>query len=243
MSKKIGLIIPVFNERHRLNLEYLGRYASKYHFIFVNDGSTDGTLQLLEEFRAKNPDASVVALPKNVGKAEAVRQGMLAALKEPALAAAEWLGYLDADMSTPLDELQGMLAYASFFYPSADVILASRVYRLGSDIRRSPARHFWGRVFATCVGVLFPDLIVYDSQCGAKLFRRAAVDLAFSEPFITGWIFDVELLLRLRGRPMVEYPLARWHDKGGGHLRVTWVWPKVLLDLLKLKRAYRKKTL
>ena len=211
--------------------------------MLADDGSTDGTRELLAQLEASCPDVSIVNLPKHAGKAETVRQGMLFALQSPDLAAVKWFGYWDVDMSTPLEEVERMLAYADRLYPSAEVILGSRVHRIGSDIRRSTMRHILGRVFATLVGVLFPDLGVYDSQCGAKLFKRKAAEQAFAQPFVTDWVFDVELILRLRDKQAVEDPLTLWHEKGKGHVRPLRIGPRVLLDLYRLKKAYGKKDL
>jgi hypothetical protein len=106
-------------------------------------------------------------------------------------------------------------------------VLGSRVKLLGRTIERRAVRHYLGRVFATAVSLL-TGLAIYDSQCGAKLFRRSAhVDAMFAHPFVTRWLFDVELLMRLRvqvgtteavAHALAEYPLHEWVDVGGSKL-------------------------
>ena len=138
-----------------------------------------------------------------------------------------FIGYWDADLSTPLGECARLLAQ---FDVKAEHALAmgSRVKRLGSDIERNAVRHYLGRVFSTLASLLL-DLPVYDSQCGAKVFRAELADVLFGEPFATKWIFDVEILARLRnhlGRAgflnaTVEVPLDQWRDVGGSKLTIA----------------------
>ena len=141
----------------------------------------------------------MLTLAQNSGKGEAVRQGVnhVAAMQRFA-----FVGYWDADLATPLSELAPMLD-ALARAPRCQLILGSRWRRLGSDIQRSAIRHALGRVFATAASFTL-DLPVYDSQCGAKVCRAASVGVLFGEPFTTRWLFDVELLARLRSRGSIE---------------------------------------
>lgn len=230
-SGSIALIVPCFNEAQRLNTAAFREFADKYQFYFVDDGSTDGTSDFL---RRELPNSLVLTLAKNQGKAEAVRQGMMAALKD--FPEAKWIGFWDADLATPLFEVENMLRYRDQFFPKAQAIFGSRVAKLGSVIHRSPVRHYLGRLFATAL-----DLIIgvrpYDSQCGAKLFHRTLVDQAFGEPFLSRWIFDVEILLRLPGG-IIEYPLAEWRDIPGSKIRIGREAIRVFRDMLRIRRHY-----
>ncbi len=178
-------------------------------------------------------------LERNVGKGEAIRQGFAFARRTGLLDHAEWFGYWDADMSTPLTELDHFFDYARLYdLDRVDGIFGSRVLRLGSRIERSPVRHYLGRVFTTLVDSMF-ELGCYDTQCGSKLFRTAIADEAFAEPFVSRWIFDIEILLRLRGRRIVEYPLRAWRDVGGGTLSVRRELIPTLKDIVRIRRRYR----
>jgi glycosyltransferase involved in cell wall biosynthesis len=221
------VVVPCYNEAARLDQEAFLSLADarpSLRLLFVNDGSTDGTLQVLREMEARRPErVGALSLAANAGKAEAVRQGLRAALA----GAADVVGYVDADLSTPAAEVLRLLSIMDE-RPSA-VVMGARVALLGSDIRRTVARHYTGRVFASVASLLL-GVRVYDTQCGAKLFRRApALTAALEAPFLSRWAFDVELLGRLMtGAPgvspiaaadLLEVPLRAWRDVPGSKLR------------------------
>lgn len=227
---KTVLVVPAYNEADRLRPEAFEAFLQgdrETELVCVDDGSTDGTGQVLEELAADwTARVEVLRLPENRGKAEAVRAGVARALdREP-----EAFGYWDADLATPFDEfprLQRVLERR----PAVDVVMGARVKLLGRQIRRRRIRHYTGRVFATAVSVVL-GLPVYDTQCGAKLFRNVScIRRIFSEPFTAGWIFDVELLARLlsvlRSDPEApvpeeaihELPLYEWTDVAGSKTR------------------------
>ncbi len=161
-----------------------------------------------------------------------------------AAASGAWpiLGYLDADLSTPLSEVDRLLAVLTDD-SGCRLAMGSRVKRLGAEIDRRVIRHVLGRIFAAfATGILgFP---VYDSQCGAKLFRRETVEVFFGAPFLTRWLFDLEMLARLRNQVGVaamdtarEVPLARWTEVGGSKLRLREM-IQVPLELLQIRAHY-----
>ncbi len=192
----------------------------------VDDGSEDGTGEILERMRAAAP-ASITMLrhSPNRGKAEAVRVGVLAGLAQRA----QLVGYFDADLATPLRAVDDFLAVLRD-RPEVEFVLGSRVMLMGRDIRRKATRHYFGRVFATAVSHAL-DLPVYDTQCGAKVLRaNAATATLFETPFRSPWIFDVELIARYlrlpvgQGEParrdrLYELVLPAWHDRPGSKLR------------------------
>lgn len=219
------LIIPCYNEAERLSIPALEALLAdaRFELRLVNDGSRDGTLALLESFRETHPArVRVLDLGVNSGKGEAVRRGLLAALAQ----GASEVGYLDADFATPPDEVKRLLDL--FDSSGAKVVLGSRIARLGAEVERHPSRHYLGRMFATTASMIL-GLHVYDTQCGAKLFRDTpALRAALGTPFSSRWSFDVELLGRLttdtpgsRGltaQDLLEVPLDRWHDVRGSKL-------------------------
>ncbi|MCL4849685.1 MAG: glycosyltransferase [Acidobacteria bacterium] len=235
MRASVCLIVPCFNEAGRLDFDRFDDAPAGVTCLLVDDGSSDGTGALARHHESAT--FRVLELPVNVGKGEAVRRGVLHARDSGLLEQADWFGYWDADLSTPLSEVERFLAYAAFADGPVDGILGSRVRRLGSTIVRSSRRHLLGRVFATLAEALL-RLECYDSQCGAKLFRSSLAVQAFGEPFISRWIFDVEILLRLRSQRLIEYPLGQWIDVGGGTLRPWAVVVPTLIDLLRIRRRY-----
>jgi glycosyltransferase involved in cell wall biosynthesis len=216
------IVVPCFNEARRLRADAFRAYCARFpdvDFLFVDDGSRDETLALLRELERALPGrVTLLALERNHGKAEAVRRGMCAAFQS----GAELVGYWDADLATPLEEIARLRAVLAT-HSGVELVLGARVQLLGRLVRRSPIRHYLGRIFATGVS-LFLRLPIYDTQCGAKLMRnRPELAALFDEPFCVNWTFDVELLarvIRLRGRAaardsLYELPLERWEDVAG----------------------------
>jgi glycosyltransferase involved in cell wall biosynthesis len=235
MPIRVCLIVPCFNEAARLDFRRFETLPLGTVCLLVDDGSRDGTLELARQHESAT--LRVLPLQRNLGKAGAVRAGVLHARASGLLDTAEWVGYWDADMATPFSEVEYMLAYGALAGGRVDAILGSRVYKLGSRIDRSVRRHLLGRLFAT-VSTNLLALDVYDSQCGAKLFRSDLVEQAFGEPFLSRWVFDLEILMRLRGCRLIECPLREWSDTPGGTLRVRSVAFSILLDLIRIRRRY-----
>lgn len=219
------VVVPCYNEERRLDIdEFLGygRAHQDVGFLFFDDGSVDGTAGVLTAAAEAHPDrVRFASSDVNRGKAEAVRTGLRRAIEGGARNA----GYWDADLATPLEELTGMLLTLE---ANAELmgVLGSRVRLLGRTIHRDPLRHYLGRVFATAASLRL-GMPVYDTQCGAKLFRvQGPLERALERPFRSRWIFDVELLARLRdgsdgdiAHRLEEYPLRSWADVVGSKLR------------------------
>ncbi|HEX8153105.1 MAG TPA: glycosyltransferase [Thermoanaerobaculia bacterium] len=241
------IVVPCYNEERRLDVEAFRRFAiegARLEFLFVNDGSRDGTLKVLEALRAENPARfSVLDLDRNRGKAEAVRHGILAAAeRKPDL-----VGFWDADLATPLAEIA---TFVGIFEsrPEIEMVFAARVRLLGREISRDPRRHYVGRAGATLISSSL-GLAVYDTQCGAKLFRMSeAMREVFSKSFISRWIFDVEIIARFiqqRGRDaaaraIYELPITTWRDVKGSKVKST-DFLHALADLWKIHRAYNRR--
>ena len=219
---KTAIIIPCYNEEKRLNSkEYIdfSREYSNIHFIFVNDGSSDNTLWVLNNLAKEASNCHVVDLEENRGKAFAVYSGFDVAFRYQY----DYIGFWDADLATPLD----MIPKFCDLLDSGDhtAIFGCRLQRLGSNIKRKPMRHYMGRFFATLISRILA-LPIYDSQCGAKIFiNNDALKKAFSKQFLTKWMFDVELIARLLKinesdrevyiKTVYEYPLEIWNDIDG----------------------------
>ena len=240
----VCLVVPCYNEAGRLPVSHLESYLREHpegRVCFVDDGSRDRTRDVLEQIQSRLPaQTTVLGDGVNRGKAGAVRLGMLHALSETDAAL---LGYWDADLATPLPELD-LLVAACTHAPERIAAIGSRVKRLGTRIVRRPIRHVLGRLFATCASLVL-DLPVYDTQCGAKLFHRDAAAIGFREPFLSNWLFDVEVLARLRNhygtaaaaQQIIEVPLGTWADIEGSNLRAG-AFIRAPLDLWRIARAY-----
>lgn len=229
MSENIVIVIPCYNEAPRFVPERFTPLLQpgSVSLLLVNDGSTDGTLAILQAMAARFPGrCAVLNLAHNGGKAEAVRRGLLQAVE----AGPDAVGYLDADGATPGQEMARLVEV--FRHERKPVLLAARIAMAGHRIERHPLRHYLGRFFATCAALALGHP-VYDTQCGAKLFmvRPSLLD-ALRRPFSGRWAFDVELLGRLRypddpGVPpcppeeWLEVPLRQWRDEPGSKMKAT----------------------
>jgi glycosyltransferase involved in cell wall biosynthesis len=228
MSRAI-IVVPCYNEARRFDPRIFQAFAREHRhlrFLFVNDGSTDGTLELLEDLGRSDPDRFAVCdLPENRGKAEAVRQGLLRAFE----ADPDYLGYWDADLATPLDAILTFCALLDS-RPDIEMVFGARVSLLGRSVERRALRHYLGRIFATASSLAL-GIGFYDTQCGAKLFRASHEIMGlFQSRFATRWIFDVEIIARLiatrRGthrarvdQVVYEFPLHAWRDVAGSKVR------------------------
>lgn len=240
--------MPCYNEEKRFPKKKFLEFANRqtgYRFLFVDDGSRDKTLQILDSLRQENPKIfDVLEMGRNSGKAEAVRLGFLQGLQSKA----DFLAYWDADLATPLETLPDFLAIFEE-HPQVEMVFGSRIKLLGSDIRRHALRHYLGRVFATAASFVL-NLEIYDTQCGAKMFRvTETLAKIFQDPFHTGWVFDVELIARylyLRRRKgesdvdstIYEFSLPVWHDIPGSKVKPIDFF-LAFPDLIKIYLTYR----
>lgn len=245
----VCIIVPCYNEARRLPVDAFVAYLSEQSgvsFCFVNDGSTDQTQTILAQMQTQYPNQiTVLNMPQNAGKAGAVRAGMLhSAEKGSATGAFDYLGYFDADLATPLSAIADLSAVLDQRL-ALELVMGSRIKYLGTDIRRDPIRHYAGRIVATFISSIL-KLPVYDTQCGAKLFRHGVVLPLFQESFLSPWLFDVELLARLiqrHGREQVlqyvaEHPLRQWVEMDGSRIRPSY-YVKLWYELYRIGQTYR----
>lgn len=240
----VGVVIPCYNEEERLlSCEFLNfvNKNSGYHLCFVNDGSTDNTLQVLKNLRkGREAFITVYDCEKNGGKAEAVRLGMLYMAQKEDL---DYIGFLDADLSTDLadfDDLVKTIEKSNF-----KIVSGSRISRMGADITKESAR----KIISLTINYIIRKILSMnfkDTQCGAKIFSKDVIDVAFKDKFVTQWIFDVEIFKRMtlhfglkKATAMLcEQPLKRWIHADGSKLSMKDS-VKIVMQLAQIAWVYR----
>jgi dolichyl-phosphate beta-glucosyltransferase len=246
LPTRLQLVVPCYNEAARLDTNEFVRFVttrSDVGLLFVDDGSTDSTAQVLESLADTCAGrVGTLLLPRNGGKAQAVQRGIVAAIeKQP-----ELVGYWDADLATPLDALDEFITILDA-HPDIDIVMGSRVKLLGRRIDRHAHRHYAGRVFATAASLAL-GLEVYDTQCGAKIFRvNPQIQRVFATPFVSKWVFDVEILARYANvvgteraaSSIYELPLTKWTDVPGSKVRARHA-ARAFWDVARIwRRRYR----
>lgn len=240
---QLGIVIPCYNESKRLIQSSFGSFLNKrpeVDLCFVNDGSTDTTLEVLTALKDKFPKRiHFIDLMSNSGKANAVRKGVHYFLQDKKY---DRIAFLDADLSTPLESCWVL---AKKMDANTQFVFGSRIKKIDNRIERRWFRFLMGRVVATFISRML-KLAIYDTQCGCKIFKPAIASLAFKEPFLSQWLFDVEIFYRLKNhygaqqlqKFSKEIPLDQWEDKGDSKIRLSygfWVW----IDLFMLYRFYK----
>jgi len=230
----LSVVIPAYNEHARLEptlrrvIEYLESTEPSCEIVVVDDGSTDDTAAIAHTVAQDWPRLRVIELPANRGKGGAVRAGMLAARGEQVL-------FSDADLATPIEELAKLRAALA---AGADIAIASRAVA-GADIRvrQHKLRELSGRTFNLLVRILGAGAFK-DTQCGFKLFSRAAAHDLFARATLDGFAFDVEVLLLARDQyRIVEVPVVWLHVEESKVS--TLAGAKAFLDLLRLRLRRR----
>ena len=241
----VGVVIPCYDEEKRLLSKEFTDFIIKnsgYHLCFVNDGSKDNTLKVLNDLRKGREDfITVYDCEKNGGKAEAVRQGMLYMAKQEDL---DYIGFLDADLSTDLSDFDDLVKTIE----SSDykIVSGSRISRMGADIAKESSR----QIISLTINYIIRKILKMDfkdTQCGAKIFHKDVIDISFKEKFVTQWIFDVEIFKRMTlhfglekaKEILCEQPLKRWIHADGSKLSMKDS-VKIVFQLGQIAWTYRK---
>lgn len=233
----LSIVIPAYNEERRLPqtlrrvLDWLAKGNFRfYELIVVDDGSRDGTARMVEEFAQTDPSLRLVRNPGNRGKGYAVRNGILEAK-------GDWILYSDADLSTPIEEIEKLCRAAN--EQNAGVAIGSRaVDRSLVEVHQPALRELSGRCF-NLVMRMVTGLPFRDTQCGFKLFRADAAQKIFSRQKQEGFSFDVEdlLIAKKLGVRAVEVPV-RWANVEGTKVRLSQG-VMSFVDLVKIRMDHR----
>lgn len=231
ISTSVAIVIPMYNESRRLETSF--RAISSFverrpwvsRLILVDDGSVDGTASTARRVAGDLPVELVSYFP-NAGKGYAIRRGVLETEEEAVLLS-------DADLSTPLEELDGLLPLLHRW----DVVIGSR----GIDpttvrVRQPWYRQTMGRIFNRFVR-LITGLPFHDTQCGFKLFRGTVAREVFREAVVDRFAYDVEAitLALAMGHSVCEIPVP-WYDRAGSRVTIGRDSTRMLIDLFRIRR-------
>ena len=240
-NQELFMIVPCFNEEKRLDVIYWNKLAeiANTNWVFVNDGSTDSTKNVLNQIN----NSTIVDLPRNMGKAEAIRKGISETFKKNSKETF-WVGYLDADSAFDIEDITNVINIAYLKDSSYDSYWGSRVALAGRNITRNNLRHILSRILITIFGYRMGNL-PYDPQTGFKVFKFNREQMViFEKNFETKWFVDLEILLRFKELQkkimrIWEEPVNTWKDIEGSKIR-GFELITIFRDLIKILRIIKK---
>lgn len=229
---RLSIVIPLYNETKRLPksaptlIQFFAGQPYTYEFVFVDDGSSDNTADLARDLFGMVPNTRVIESKPNRGKGHAVKVGMLAARGEMRL-------FCDADLSTPLDEID---KFWPFLEKGYKVVIGSRKMKGAHIDRHQPWwRENLGKVFTWLTNHIATKDIS-DITCGFKIFAADATEKIFSRSVIDDWSFDAEVLFIAQrlGYRIKEVPVS-WHDTPGTKVRLIKDAARSLQGLMRIR--------
>ena len=230
MSFSLSVVIPAFNEEESISktLDNIASFLSlqnfNYEVIVVDDGSTDNTNELI---RTRN-DIQLITLEKNKGKGFAVKTGVLKSKKD-------FILFMDADHAVPINYIVNFRDLMSRF----DIVIGSKY--LGQNEPYPFYRKFMGRVFSS-LKYIITGLNIKDTQCGFKLFKKELAKELFGLSQITGWCFDVEILLlaQKKGYRIREFPIKLSEINAQSNISILNSGTQMFVDLFKLRNKFNR---
>jgi glycosyltransferase involved in cell wall biosynthesis len=230
----VSIVIPAHNEERRISktLDEYGKFFSKkykkeFEIVVVLNACSDNTLQIASKFRKKYPQIKILNF-EQAGKGFAIIEGFKAAK-------GDLTGFVDADGATSAEEYYKLVGKIDDY----DGIIASR-YLKGSVVypKQSMQRIFVSRIFNFMIRALF-SMNYKDTQCGAKIFKKAAIKKVLPHLGITKWAFDVDLLYQMKraGFKIMETPTV-WMDKEYSKLNFAKAGPNMALSIIRLRLVY-----
>jgi len=232
----LSIVIPAYNEAGRIgwSIQQIVDYTQQRDFatelIVVDDGSSDDTAKIAQQAAAGRLPPQILRNPTNQGKGYSVRRGILAAT-------GRYVGFVDADMSTPIAEADELLAVLE---EEAQVVIGSRALPDSIIQQHQP----WWRENAGKLFGLFTRLVllpgIADSQCGFKFFTREAATDIFSRQKLSGWAFDAEILYIARrlGYTIAQVPV-RWMNDPETKVKMLADGLRMAIDVLRIRALHR----
>ena len=220
---KNAIVIPCYNEADRLKFDQFQKFINEqpeYQLCFVNDGSQDATLEQLLSFQTKNNQrVTIHNLVANQGKAEAVRQGVLQMTNKSEV---QNIGFMDADLATGFEDYTRLVSEMK--KEGKDMVVGSRKLCGCVGVKRSAFRKMASLVIGYIIKLLI-SMPIKDTQCGAKVFEKSTAAYLFKSSFISRWLFDVELFIRMRNLygakvmdKVSEVALLSWKEVEGSKI-------------------------
>ncbi len=245
-----AIVVPCYNEADRLDLESFHEFLAEhknYTVCFVNDGSSDSTLKMLKTFQAgRESRVHVYDAPRNNGKAEAIRSGVNYMLQNTN---AKNIGFMDADLATGFEDYENLVHSLDDDLDEGGMVIGSRTRVNTATIQRTPFRSASSNIFNKIIQWII-GLKINDTQCGAKVFTRHTANTLFQKAFISKWLFDIELLMRMRNKygkksmlkKFKEVSLKKWTEVEGSKitLKDAFQFP---IQLIKIALNYNFKPL
>ena len=240
---EIAIIIPVYNEANRFDIKEFSFFAknhSNIYWYFVDDGSTDLTNLLINQLKDSLPlvNIQLLKLETNQGKAEAVRTGVLCALSAHKYS---YIGFIDGDLQIPLKQIPKL--YKAVKSKAFDMAFSVRDFRRDFNVFKYRSVISYGMFFLN-KSILNFEIPIRDSQCGCKLFSAHVAELLFNDPFISNWLFDIEILLRYKKSKhfsegnIIQVPLQKLNKSRDSKLKILENL-HLIFDFIKIKRSYQ----
>ena len=229
-EKEISIVIPVYNEEKRITkclnrvLDFCSQKQYNFEVIVAEDGSSDNTVQIVQEFQKKSKIIKLISFKKRIGKGAAIANAILKAEKK-------YVGYMDVDLATDPSEFERFFEEIENY----DVIIGSRLIRGNlMPIKRPFYRTLFSTLYSKFFRFLF-NIPVYDTQCGFKLFRREIVSELFSGLHVTGFAFDSEIIVKsyILGLRLKEIPVI-WNHNNASKISVMTQVREMSRDLLSI---------
>lgn len=235
-KKKVVLFIPCYNEEKRLKIDKIKKFISEHSkvmdFVFIDDGSNDNTIKIIKSNFSELRNVELLYLPENIGKGNAIRHGVLHISLNY-----KYFAFIDADMDIPFEQITRIIS----------MLEKNSVHLLGISVRnftnKISIRNFISISFI-CISnlIIRPKKIIRDTQCGCKVFD-SKLQFIFEKPFISNWLFDIEIFLRLKqsnfkfSNSISQVNLEVLNKSSNSNLKLHH-FPRVLLSLFKIIVKY-----